>query len=511
MKPNETRTMNGIIGIDIGTSSTKVSAFMRDGRVLASAQQSYPLLQPEPGFAEQDPDLLLNAVRDCLDTVMASIGQHASITGISFSAAMHGIMALDREGKPQTRILTWADTRSQAEAEEIMSGEDASLIYQFTGVPIHPMSPLCKLRWLNHHRPDIMEKAFMFAGIKEYVLFKLTGQWVVDHSMASATGLFDIHALRWYAPALRWAGVRSEQLPEPVPVTWNTAFWAQETAPGNGEAGWTPAILGDEPNRPYPRLVIGGSDGCLANLGSGTMEPGQLALTIGTSGAVRMTVPHPAPDPLGRTFNYILWPGAYVTGGPVNNGGIIIQWFSEAILGRPFRGAEDFNWFLDEACRVPPGAEGLTCLPWFLGERAPVWDAGARGIFHGMTLQHSRAHMMRAIVEGICFSLFSIAEILAQTAGPAARIFASGGFTASPAWVQMIADIFGKPVELVQDADASAMGAAIIGFIATGEAQGWEDFQSWWGSRKRFKPETKDQGLYRDAYHRFLKLSAWKH
>jgi gluconokinase len=499
--------LNCIIGIDIGTSSTKVTAFARDGGVLASANQSYPLLQPEPGYAEQDPDVLLKAVRDCLDTVIASIGHRARITGISFSAAMHGIMALDSDAIPLTRILTWADTRSKAESDEIRASEESMSIYSSTGVPIHPMSPLCKLRWLNRHRPEIMSKAFMFAGIKEYVLYKLTGRWVIDHSLASATGLFDIHHLSWYEPALRWAGIRKEQLPEPVPVLSSTSFTVEGSALQARRVGWDLNVSGNDLSSQYAKLIIGGSDGCLANLGSGTMEPGQLALTIGTSGAVRMTVPKTAPDPMGRTFNYILWPGAFITGGPVNNGGIILKWFSEAILGRHFRGAEDFKWFLDEACSVPPGAEGLTCLPWFLGERAPIWNASATGIFHGMTLQHTRAHMMRAIVEGICFSLYSIADIVGQTSGPAERILASGGFTASPAWVQMIADIFGKPVELVQEADASAMGAAIIGFIATGEAKGWEDFRSWMKNQQRFTPDANNQELYKEAYRRFVQLS----
>jgi gluconokinase len=499
--------LNCIIGIDIGTSSTKVTAFARDGGVMASANQSYPLIQTEAGFAEQDPDVLLNAVRDCLNTVIASIGHRARITGISFSAAMHGIMALDSNSIPLTRLLTWADSRSNAESDEIRASDEAMSIYSATGVPIHPMSPLCKIRWLNRHRPEIMSKAFMLAGIKEYVLFKLTGQWVMDHSIASATGLFDIRALDWFEPALRWAGVRREQLPRPVPVSWSTSLIVADSASNARQAGWNLHMAENELSSQSPRLIIGGSDGCLANLGSGAMETGLLALTIGTSGAVRMTVQKPAPDPMGRTFNYILWPGAFVTGGPVNNGGIIIKWFSEAILGRHFRGAEDFKWFLDEAGAVLPGAEGLTCLPWFLGERAPIWDARATGIFHGMTLRHTRAHMMRAIVEGICFSLYSIAEILTQTAGPVERVLASGGFTASPAWVQMIADIFGTPVDLAQDADASATGAAMLGFIATGEAQGPEDFLSWTGSHQRFMPDTKRQDLYREAYKKFTQLS----
>jgi gluconokinase len=503
--------MTCIIGIDIGTSSTKVSAFARDGKLLATAQRSYPLLQPEPGHAEQDPELLLQAVLDGVDAVTSAVEGKAVISAMCFSAAMHGIMAIDQSGKPLTPIITWADTRSQAEANEIRESADGKMIYDHTGVPIHPMSPLCKLRWMGRHMPDIMSGAAIFAGIKEYVLYRLTGAWVMDHSIASATGLFDIRTLDWYAPALAWAGIRREQLPRAVASLESLVVSPRGRTLHPENAGSPAAHARDTVSRAHwaknAKIIVGASDGCLANLGSGVMEPGLLSLTIGTSGAVRMTAPEPAVDPFGRIFNYVLWPGAYVTGGPVNNGGIILKWFSEQVLGRTFGGTDDVNGFLDEATSVPPGSEGLTCLPWFMGERAPIWDAGASGIFHGLTLRHTRAHLMRAIIEGISFSLCNIAGILAETAGPADRVRASGGFTASPQWVQMIADIFNKPVDIAQDTDASATGAAMLGFMSTGEATGWADFRSWTGSPKTFLPAPGQHERYQEAFQRFRNLA----
>lgn len=495
--PGITQNYSCIIGVDIGTSSTKISAFTQQGIVLATSQETYPLLQPQPGYAEQDPEVICSATLRCIGQVCHGLPPATKVEAISFSAAMHGIMAIDRNGNAITPILTWADTRSQAEAAEIRQSSNATDIYIATGVPIHPMSPLCKLRWLHKNMPEQMQQAVIFAGIKEYLVYQLTGCWLIDQSMASATGLFDIFQLHWYTPALEWAGIRQDQLPDIVGtmdiIQGIDDRWVKE---------W--GITAD------CKLIAGASDGCLANLGSGAMETGILALTVGTSGAVRMTVKEPRTDPEGRTFNYILMPGYFVTGGPVNNGGIILKWFSEQILGKTFSGAEDFSWFLDEAAKTPPGANGLICLPFFMGERAPFWNAAVKGLFYGMRLSHNRSHMMRAIVEGICFSLFHVSEIVSANAGSYNRILASGGFTQSEQWMQWIADIFGKTVQVAQDNDASATGAAMLGWMAIGRNSEWSDFKTWVHIRQSFEPRKDYHEMYKDIFKAYKALAEWE-
>jgi gluconokinase len=495
--PEITQNYSCIIGVDVGTSSTKISAYTQEGNILASAQESYPLLQPQPGYAEQDPEVICSATLSCIGHVCLGLPPGTQVEALSFSAAMHGIMAIDQNGNTLTPILTWADTRSQDEAAEIRQSINASDIYTATGVPIHPMSPLCKLRWLRKNRPALMQQAVIFAGIKEYLIYRLTGRWLMDQSMASATGMFDILQLQWHPPALEWAGIRKEQLPDTVGtmevIQGINDRWVKE---------W--GISSD------CKLIPGASDGCLANLGSGAMETGQLALTVGTSGAVRMTVSNPRPDPGGRTFNYILMPGYFVTGGPVNNGGIILKWFSEQILDKKFDGAKDFNWFLDEAAKTPPGADGLICLPYFMGERAPCWNAAVKGLFYGMRLTHNRSHMMRALVEGICFSLYQVSEIVSANAGPYNRILASGGFTQSGQWMQWIADIFGRTVQVAQDNDASATGAAMLGWMAIGRVSQWSDFKSWVQIRQSFEPGKASHEIYQDIFKEYKALAGWE-
>ena len=483
-----------IIGVDIGTSSTKVLAYTDHGKVLAIARRSYPLLQPQPGYAEQDPEILVQAALTGITAVCDELRGLASIEGFAFSSAMHSMLALDKENKPITSIITWADTRSSVESEEISNWAGAALLYERTGVPNHPMTPLTKICWLQKHRPDIAARTAKYSGIKEYLFFRLFNTHLIDYSLASATGMFDIHTLQWYKPALELAGITENQLPDIV----STTHVCYSPEPALREQ-W-----GLSENIPF---CIGASDGCLANLGTGAVETGDLAVTVGTSGAVRMAASKAMPDQFGRTFNYVLAPGFYIAGGPVNNGGIILKWFSENFLGRTFADAADFAFFLDEAAKAPAGSEGLVCLPYFLGERAPVWNAAVKGVFYGVQLNHRREHMMRAIVEGISFSLRQIAEILTESQGPYTQIYASGGFVHSPAWMQWLADIFNRPVHITQTDDASAIGAAMLGWYALGKIENLAQSKKWISIQQTYLPDLTRHESYKESFNQYILLS----
>jgi gluconokinase len=316
------------------------------------------------------------------------------------------------------------------------------------------MTPLCKISWLRQHATPLFARTAQWLGIKEYVLYRLFGKYVADYSVASATGLFDIHALMWSPQAMQAAGITTAQLPEPVPTDHILRNLPEHIA-------WDLGIPADTP------FIIGASDGCLAQLGSGALAPGHATLTIATSGALRIATTKPVRDEQQRIFNYILDARHFVTGGPVNNGGIILQWFVRDFLQQK---DTDLDTYIEQALAIPPGAAGLVCLPYLLGERAPVWDGHARGVFIGVQPQHTAMHFMRAAMEGIAFGLLSIANALRETAGPLQQIAVSGGFTASPGWIQLMADVFQQPMHLEQQNDASALGAAMMGFEALGIA-----------------------------------------
>jgi gluconokinase len=445
--------MSTIIGVDIGTSGTKAIAFTSEGTVTGNAYVSYNPLVGAPGYHELDPETLFNAVMTCIEKVVKTIG--GKVDGISFSAAMHSLIAVDASGEPLTNVITWADARSAEYAEALKKSPADNEIYRHTGTPVHPMSPLCKIMWLRDQQSHIFAVTHKFISIKEFIFYRFFNQYLVDHSIASATGLFDIYKRTWYAPSLKAAGITTDRLSQPVSTTHVVRGLAPEYA----------KQLGIEPGMPF---IIGASDGCLANLGSNATQPGDVAVTIGTSGAVRMIASQPAYDKQERIFNYILTDELYVSGGAINNGVVLLKWYAEHFLQQAVSNAGELTKFVQQAAEAPAGADGLIFLPYIMGERAPVWDASAKGVFFGIHAGHTQAHFMRAIIEGINYALYQVAASVQETVGPVKHIYASGGFINSSVWLQWLTDLFGKEINVINSEDASSVGAALLGLQALG-------------------------------------------
>ncbi|RPD37978.1 gluconokinase [Chitinophaga barathri] len=473
-----------ILGVDIGTGSAKTVAVTPSGHIPVSKRQTYPTLQPQPGFSEQDPEQIIAAVINTIRQSVEEMG--APPAAIALSSAMHSLMAVDADGEPLTPLITWADNRAEQYASALKNTPKGQEIYQATGTPIHAMSPLCKLQWIRDHQPEIFDQAACFAGIKELFLYRCFHEFVTDYSLASGSGLFDIRALDWYAPALELAGITDERLPIPV----ETTRLLIGMDPAMAQALGVPADT---------LILTGSSDGCLAQLGSGAVQPGHAAITIGTSGAMRMMTSKPAKDDQSRLFSYLLTPEHYVCGGAVNNGGGALQWFSKAFL--PW---SDYNDFLKTAFTAPPGSDGLLCMPYLLGERAPVWDSRAAGAYVGIRQQHGSPHFQRALIEGICFGLYSVGEALESVVGDVKEVTVSGGFTASPLWIQLLADIFQKPMLLHQDEDASALGAALLGWHALEKIDAWQFSPA--AAARVFEPDATHLPVYRKNYKAFSLL-----
>jgi gluconokinase len=579
--------MQYIIGIDIGTTNTKAVAFTTDGKVLGSAGASYPVFTDAGGRHELDPDQLLDAVVSALGGVRRGLAGERTregaadirsgsvargldviggLAGISFSCAFHSLIVIGEGGKPLSHAMTWADLRPSAQANALRGSEAGDRIYRHTGVPIHAMSPLCKLLWLRATQPDLFQRGVRFISIKEYIWWRLFGKYQVDHSLASATGLLDIRRLEWYPESLALAGIGPGQLSTPVPVThMETALLPEARRLLAGGVGAGAAASGDgaggvgEPLPEGVRFIIGGGDGAMANLGSGAVRHGETALTIGTSGAIRMTVTRPEDDPLARVFNYIISDGYYICGGATNNGGNVLQWYIDRVMGgkRTFGGTadipersegyerggprrsrpdevlsgsavvgqdrngsvsggqatgekggdeDDLHRRIAEADHVAPGCEGLIFLPYLQGERAPVWNADAKGVFFGVRSLHDYRHFLRACLEGVSYSLYQIGVSLAETVGPIEHIYASGGFTRSAAWLQMVADIFGKKVYVTGLADASAIGAAMTGMYACGLISDLGAAASLVTVVQTYEPNTALQSVYQENYQIFTQL-----
>jgi gluconokinase len=467
--------LNCILAIDIGTTSSKALVVQADGRVVVSAQQGYPTMYPMPGFVEQNPQEILDAVKN----IIRQCSSHRSvIKAVSFSSAMHSLVAVDASGAPLTNLIIWADARSAEQAKALRGSTRSDFIYATSGTPIHPMSPFCKFLWIKEHKPDLLKKAHKFISIKEFVVHQLSGQYVVDYSVASATGLFDIHQLNWSDEILNEIGISTKQLSDCV-----SPYHAISMRPDAASE------LGIDQDTV---MVMGGSDGCLANLGSGAMNAGELSLTVGTSGAVRMASSRYSHDSRQRVFNYRLDEHTFITGGATNNGLVLLDWFQRMMGVKEW----SLDTFVQSALKVESGSSGLLFLPYVFGERAPYYNPDMRGVFFGLAQHHSKEHMMRALVEGICFELKSITDSVEEVGGPVEKIFASGGFSRSDEWLQILANILNKNVELRDIHDASSLGAALIGF----KALNLKTFFAVGADSKTFSPHPAFRATYDNLF-----------
>jgi len=474
------------IAVDIGTSNCKAIVVTANAKVLKTFQCATKPIELKQGWNEQDADEIFNAVIQLLQQAIAFCGEE-NISCISFSAAMHSFLAVDKTGKPLMNMMTWVDLRSARYARELKQKPVARKIYETTGVPIHAMSPLCKLLWLKQEAKEIFKKAHKFISIKEYVFFRLFDKYVIDHSIAAATGLFDEKNLCWYQVALQLAGINEQHLSELFPVE-------------HYETQLRPSLRKKLKLKREVPFVLGASDGALANLGSGIINTINAAVTVGTSGAVRITSNKYLIDEKQRLFCYYISDGMYVTGGAINNGGVALQWLVEKIFKEDFKDEKKLAALLNDTAKIKCGTEGLIFLPYIFGERSPLWDENARGCFIGLTSVHTKAHLTKALLEGICFSIVDVMKALEETSGSIKNIYLSGGITKSAVWVQLLADISGKQILINDAADASALGAAFIGMKATGLVKKITDAKMFLKNVKAFEPDLANHRTYKKYF-----------
>lgn len=478
-----------VIGIDLGTGSAKAIAMTHTGEVMDTAQVAYPTLHPKNGYHEQAPELIWQAFMKCISRITAA--RNKTPDAISLSSAMHSVIPLDHSGNPLMNMIIWADNRSAANATHIHRSPVAQVIYEETGTPIHAMTPLCKIHWLRENEPELFRKTAKFISMKEYVWYKLFHQYEVDYSIASATGLMDIEKLIWNDHALQMDGITSDQLS--VLVNTNHRRTCSDTA--------LCSSMGISTTTPF---FIGASDGCLANVGSFAIEDGYMALTIGSSGAVRVTRKKTMLNFKAMTFNYRLDESTYVCGGPTNNGGVILKWYAENLLGRKLHTDSDYDELFDALTKTSPAAEGLVFLPYILGERAPIWNSDACGVFFGIRGYHRQSHFSRAVIEGISMALYDIAHNMIETGWSVKQIHVSGGFVQSEPWLQILTNIFGKKMCLINTADASAVGAAFLALKSLGVISDYLSLKptEW----REFLPEPEHMEVYHSLFLKYRNL-----
>lgn len=475
--------MKYYIGADIGTTSTKVVLFDEFLNVLDTVTKGYRTYQDQEYFSEQDPEEVFESFVHAVSVLMEQHQEKADkIEYIAFSSAMHSLILMDEGNQPMTRSILWSDSRAEDLAKEFKKREDADEFYEKTGTPLHPMSPFFKLLWFKENT-DLLENTYKAIGIKEYVMMKLTGEYVVDYSVASATGLFHLGHLRYDEKILKELSMETHQFSRPVEVEEIFSVLSSDFRERTGVSMKT-------------KLIIGGSDGCLSNLGGFVTKPYEAALSLGTSGAVRITTDRIRLHPDGKTFCYYLRPGQYVIGGAVNNGGNVFSYLSSLFYEEPQHFYDELPLCLKE---TEPGAEGVTFVPYLHGERAPHYDGHLFAGFTGISPRANKRHFIRAAAEGILYNLKEVLLELEGLHGEVRILKVSGGVFESNEMAQLLAEITGLEVQRESASTSAALGAVLLGLHRG-------DFIGQNPPKEVFIPGFYSQ-IYGEKFLRYLKAS----
>ena len=490
--------MDCIITIEIGTGAIRIAAFDLKGNILGSSKGSYPTFHARPDFSEQDPEqifiTMLYILKNFLNEKVHA--KNYQVLSICFSSAMHSVLPIDKHGVPIGNAIVWSDNRAKKEADDLKSSDLGNLLYRVTGTPIHAMSPLNKIIWLKNNDKDRFTASQKFLSIKTYIIRQLTGEYVVDYSVASATGMLNIYTLQWEDQALQHAGIDKGKLADVVPVFYSLAKLKKEYQTSLG--------LHDK-----VKLIVGSSDGCMATLGAGVWGDGKATVTLEESGAVRVVSKEVLQDEKQRLFNYVLSEGNYITGGPTNNAGSIFEWYAKQFgdFKKAFDLEDCMDNLINDASKVPAGSEGLIFLPYLQGERAPIWNANARGVYFGLNIRHEQKHFIRATIEGILYAFYSIGKTLEEHRC-IKSLSANGTFASYPLWMQMMADIFNKPVHIKQNSglDSVAYGGFLLSATEMGLYKTLDDAAQKVKLVENFLPQQQNHNVYMKHYAIFERL-----
>ncbi len=436
-------------------------------QVLGFGSSDYAASTLHEKWQEQDPRAVLDGM---VRSVRAAIDQAGELpgrcSGMSIGGALHSLMALDGSGKALTGVMTWATSRAAGQAETLRGARHGQDLYRQTGCPIHGMYPLYKVLWLREERPEIYKRASHFLSAKEYVFAQLTGRHVVDYCLAAGSGFLNIHDLCWNGPSLELAGITVSQLS-------SLCDPGEVFRVSNRDLAARMGIPTDTP------IVLGSADAVNSSLGAGGASLGNATCMIGTSGALRIVSPQPVLDGAARTWCYAIDRTHWLVGGAINNGGIALSWLRDllhsALPNLPGDMRLSFDDLTSLASRAPIGADGIICLPFFAGERSPNWNLHARAAFFGLAMHHKTEHLARAVLEGISFRFRSVYDVLAEIAGEIGQIRASGGFTRSPFWMQMTADVLNRELVVPVWGETSSLGAALWAIKGTDTLSSLED------------------------------------
>jgi xylulokinase len=460
-----------ILSHDLGTTGDKALIIDESGKIIASAYYEYPTYYPKSGWAEQDPAEWWEAVVRTTKEIASKVSDATrKIAAVGLSGQMMGCLPVDAGGNPLRKSMIHSDTRSHEQAERIEGALGKDEIYKIAGNLMDPHYPSSKIAWLKENERGIYDKTRFFVQSKDYIAYKLTGTMgITDHSDASLTGLYDLAKGDWSRALIDGVGAAVEKLPEIHPSSQMIGKITPEAASQTGLMAGTP-------------VVAGGGDGACATWGAGVSHPGEAYNYIGGTSWISTPSDRPIIDPKMRVFHLRnLDSVRYDVVGTVQCAGSAYKWLADEVATEETREANEKNVDRYEvinrlASLSPPGSNGLFFLPYLMGERAPIWDPKARGVYFGLSLNHKRADLMRSVLEGVAYALRSVLEAIVDLGLSVDTMRVIGGGAKGAFWREMMANVYGVKILVPEHlGEATSLGAAMAAGVGVGVFKSWEE------------------------------------
>ncbi|MBQ8653401.1 MAG: xylulokinase [Clostridia bacterium] len=478
-----------LLGIDIGTSGCKVALFRPDGSAAAQSTGNYPVEYPHPGWAQQHPDMWWEAACGCIRRVLEESGADpAQIEGVGVDGQSWSAIAVDEQGRVLTPTPIWTDTRAQAQCDGLRGRIGEEELFRCCGNPLQPSYTLPKILWYRDHMPEVYAKARWILQSNSYFVYRLTGRASQDLSQGYGLSCFDMSKRCWDTALADRIGIRPELLPPLYQCHEIVGNVTEEAAAQTGLAQGTP-------------VVAGGLDAACGTLGAGVVKPGQTQEQGGQAGGMSIAVDEYAADERLILGCHVV-PDQWLLQGGTTGGGGALKWLRETCC--PDLSFEEMSSLADT---VEPGCEGVLFLPYMAGERSPIWNPAAKGVFFGLDYMKGRAHMIRAVMEGVAFSLRHNLETAKAAGAQIGALRAMGGSANSLVWTQLKADITGHAIEVPSSDTATTLGAAILAGVGTGVYASFEEAAERTVRVQRIhQPDPEKKGVYDAAYQRYLEL-----
>jgi xylulokinase len=474
------------LSIDIGSASAKATLYRPDGKLAASQSVNYTIQYPHPGWAEQDPDGWWEATRQCCHQILNDLGGE-KISVVSVSGQTPGCVPIDHQGKPLRPAILWMDRRAVPQVEQLRTRLGNDLSVKISGNTLDSYFGGLKWAWFRQNEPQLYDKTWKLLQANNYINYRLTGEISIDPSQAGlCSPCFNLKGRHWEPSICDLMDLDLEKLP---PIFPSQETIGQVTTAASVETGLPVGIP----------VVCGGGDFACACLGAGVVQSGSAAMMLGTSGNLLIPAPLKTDS---RLLNTIHVTGENLSFGAVMAGGAV-SWFKTMLgIDQP-----DLFSLLDaEASQTPPGADGLIFLPYLIGERTPIWDAYARGVFFGLSTSHTRGHLYRAVLEGVAYAFRQMMEILSDTDASIREIVAINGGARSPIWRQIFADILGVPIRWRPTSGGTSLGTAFLAAQSCVKNHSMADLSSWLEPTQDTFPNLNISHNYQSQYEIFCSL-----